>query len=170
MVNIDYGSCANLAIKLNEKFDVINRFENAKKEYEIRKQTRLLNDLLATAIYNELKERFYNNQEIRIIIDKYKINKKDALLITSPVGTMVLGLKILKASLDDNLDVEEYYQKFIDIFNKCELKAKMINDINYVPSNDELTNLMTIYRRMANVDLIEILHCKFRQIKINYEK
>lgn len=170
MVNIDYVSCANLAIKLNEKFDVINRFENAKKEYEIRKQTRLLNDLLATAIYNELKERFYNNQEIRIIIDKYKINKKDALLITSPVGTMVLGLKILKASLDDNLDVEEYYQKFIDIFNKCELKAKMINDINYVPSNDELTNLMTIYRRMANVDLIEILHCKFRQIKINYEK
>lgn len=143
--------------------DLRNKINEGKLEYK-------LNNELAIVIYNELKERFYNNQEIRIIIDKYKINKKDVLLIANPLGTMVLGLKIIKATLDDNLDVENYYQKFINIFNKCELKNKMMNDINYVPSNEELTNLMKIYRRRTNVDLIEILHCKFGQIKINYEK
>ena len=82
---------------------------------------------------------------------------------------MILGYKLIRAAFDNNLNVDEYYKKFIKICDNQGLRDKLLNDDKYVPNDDELIELMKVYKRRNNIDLIEILHCKCGQINVKYK-
>lgn len=160
----------DLVIKVDERYNVFSKLADVKNNIKLKKDMNEVKVNIANIVYNELLERFYNGQDIKIIIDKQKLHKKDlSLLLVGPVGSTILGYKVIKSILDNNLNVDEYYKKFIKLCDKQGLLDKILNDINYVPNDEELANLMKNYKRMNNIDLIEILHCKYSQVNIKYK-
>lgn len=163
----------DLVIKVDEKYEVFNRIGNMKDNYNLRKDMNELNNEIGNIVYNEIKERFYENKEIHDIVVKDKFNKYDALMIAAgliiPGAPMIVGFKAIKMIFDDNLDLDEYYKKFIQICDNQGLRDKLADDDNYVPNDEELINLMKVYKRKTNIDLIEILHCKHGQLNIKYK-
>ena len=160
----------DLVIKVDEKYNVFNKVADVKNNIKLKKEISEVNINIANIVYNELLERFYNVQDVKIIIDKYKLHKKDlGLLLAGPIGSTILGYKMIKSVLDNNLNVDDYYKKFIKICDEQGLIDNLLNNINYVPNDEELINLMKNYKRRNNIDLIEILHCKCGQINIKYK-
>ena len=131
------------------------------------------NNEICNIIYNELKERFYKNQEINEIVDKCKFDKNDLLLTTlglvTMIGPVIVGCKAIKVITDKNIDVDVYYNKIIEIIDECGLKEKIKKDVNYVPNDEELMKLMKRYKNKTSVELIEILHCKHGHLNIKYK-
>ena len=142
------------------------RKENMKNEKE------LINEI-GNILYNEIKERFYENKEIHDIVVKDKFNKNDAIILATgfiiPAAPMLVGFKALKMIFDDNLDLDEYYNKFEKDVKKLGLREKFIENPNYNPNNEELENLMRLYKNTTNIDLIEILHCRHGHLNIKYK-
>lgn len=158
----------DLVIKVDEKYEVFNRINNMKNKNNLRKDMNELNNDIGNIIYNELLGRFYKDKEIKEIIPKYKVHKKDLGLLLFGPGRVILGYKVIKVFLDNNLDIDEYYKKFIHVCDNQGLRDKLSDNDNYVPNDDELINLMKVYKRKTNIDLIEILHCKHGHLNIKY--
>ena len=175
LITVTTKSVTNVKDFVNNINDanVKDRKQVKQQQKENMKIEKELNNDIGNIIYNELLERFYENKEIRDIVVKDKFNKNDALMIAAgiiiPGAPMIVGFKALKMIFDNNLDIDEYYKKFIQICDNQGLRDKLADNDNYVPNDEELINLMMVYKRKTNIDLIEILHCKYGHLNIKYK-
>ena len=144
-----------------ELFDIKKENVNERKE-----EQKHINDEKAKErgrerrIYELIKE---NCQEVDLKEKRHIYDNLDLLII--PLVPAYAGYKVLAEGYKHvryDLIIKGKYKEFKRVFNECGLKEKMMNDVNYIPNQDEIENIQRLYKLETGVELIDVLQIVFR--------
>lgn len=144
-------------------------FEIDKDENDERKEARKCKN------ENNAKERGRERRIYELIKEKNNLNieekdgrkihiNTDVLLLTPIVPTFVAykvaegGYKYIKRELV----LKDKYKEFKRIFEECGIKEKMMNDVDYIPNEEELMKIQKIYKLETGEELLNVLRVVFK--------